>query len=58
VVLQESIRIAFSALALNNLNVFVLDIGNAYLNPDFCKKVNTNAGPQFGSYAGKYIVIT
>ena len=54
----ESIRIAFKVAALNNLDVLVADIGNAYLSADCHEKVYTIAGPEFGSNVGKHIVIT
>ena len=54
----ESIRIAFMVAALNDLDVLIADIGNAYLNADCHEKVYTIAGPEFGSNAGKHIVIT
>ena len=34
------------------------DIGYAYLNVGCCEKVYTVAEPEFGSNAGKHIVIT
>ena len=58
VVSRESVRIAFTVAALNDLDVLVADIGNAYLNADCREKVYTIAGPEFGSNAGKHIVIT
>ena len=58
VVSRESIRIAFTMAALNDLGVLVADIGNAYLNADCLEKVYTIAGPEFASNAGKHIVIT
>ena len=58
VVSRESVRIAFTVAALNDLDVLVADIGNAYLNADCREKVYTIAGPEFESHAGKHIVIT
>ena len=58
VVSRESVRIAFTVAALNDLDVLVADIGNVYLNVDYHEKVYTIAGPEFGSNAGKHIVIT
>ena len=55
---HERIRIALMVAALNDLDVLVADIGNAYLNADCCKKVYTVAGPEFGSNAGKHVVTT
>ena len=47
VVSHESIRIAFTVAALNNLDVLIADIGNSYLNADCREKVYTIAGPAF-----------
>ena len=58
VVSYESVRIVFTVAALNNLDVLVADIGNAYLNADCCEKVYTIVGPEFGLNAAKHIVIT
>ena len=58
VVSRESVRIAFMVAALNNLDILIADIGNAYLNADCHEKMYTIAGPEFGSNAGKHIVIT
>ena len=41
VVSCESVRIAFTAAVLNDLDVFLSDIGNAYLNADCREKVCT-----------------
>ena len=54
---HESVKIAFTVAALNKLDFLVADIGNAYLNADCHEKVYTIAGPEFGSHAGKNIVI-
>ena len=58
VVSRESVRIAFTVAVLNDSDVLIADIGNAYLNADCREKVYTIAGPEFGSNAGKHIVIT
>ena len=58
VVSRESVRIAVTVAVLNGLDVLVADIDNAYLNADCHEKVYTIAGPEFGSNAGKHIVIT
>ena len=58
VVSRESVRIAFTVAALNDLDVLIADIGIAYLNADCREKVYTIAGSEFGSNAGKLIVIT
>ena len=58
VVSCESVRNTFTVAILNVLDVLVADIGNAYLNADCHEKVYTIARPEFGSNAGKHIVIT
>ena len=58
VVSCESVRIAFKVAALNDLDVLIADIGNAYLSADCREKVYTIAGPELGSNVGTYIVIT
>jgi Reverse transcriptase (RNA-dependent DNA polymerase) len=57
VVSRESVRIAFLLAALNDLEVLSADIGNAYLNADCREKVYLTAGPEFGSHAGKNVLI-
>jgi hypothetical protein len=49
VVTRDSVRIAFLLAALNDLNVFAADIGNAYLNAPCREKIWTVAGSEFGS---------
>ena len=43
--------------ALNDIDVFAVDIGNAYLNAPFCEKIWTKSGPEFGSQQGCIILI-
>jgi hypothetical protein len=43
------VRIAFLLAALNGLEVIASDVGNAYLNVEISEKVNSVAGPEFGS---------
>jgi hypothetical protein len=57
VVSRESVRIAFLLAALNNLDILVADVGNAYLNADCKEKIWTVAGPEFGSNEGKVMLI-
>jgi hypothetical protein len=49
VVSRDSVRIAFLFAFLNNCDVCVADIGNAYLNAECREKIWTIAGPEFGS---------
>ena len=58
VVSRESVRIALTIAALNDLEVKTSDIKNAYLTAPNSEKIWTVLGPEFGSNAGKraYIV--
>ena len=58
VVSRESVRLAFPIAALNDLNILVADIGNAYINAMTKEKVYTTAGKEFGGRAGQTIIIT
>jgi Reverse transcriptase (RNA-dependent DNA polymerase) len=58
VVPRESVRLAFLIAALNDLNILVADIGNAYINAMTKEKVYTAAGKEFGDCAGQTIIIT
>ena len=57
VVSRESVRIAFLVAALNDLNVFAADIGNAYLNAPCREKIWTVAGPEFGTDQGSVMIV-
>jgi hypothetical protein len=57
VVSRDSVRIAFLIAALNDLDVWAADIGNAYLNADCREKIWTVAGTEFGSEKGSVMVI-
>ena len=48
VVTRNSIRIAFTLAALNDLDVLSTDVQNAYLNAPMKEKVYMMAGPEFG----------
>jgi hypothetical protein len=52
VVSIESMRIALTLSALNDLDVNVADIENAYLTAPITEKVWTVLGPEFGDDAG------
>ena len=47
----------FLVAALNNLNVIMTDIGNAYLNANVREKIWLTAGPEFGEHNGAVILI-
>ena len=57
VVSRDSVRIALTIAALNDLKVLSCDIQNAYLTAKCREKIWTIAGPEFGSDQGKIMII-
>ena len=57
VVSHDTICIALTIAALNNLQVMSCDIQNAYLTAARCEKIWTYAGPEFGSEKGSIMLI-
>jgi hypothetical protein len=57
VVSRDSVRIALTIAALNGLDILACDIQNAYLTADCREKVWILAGPEFGSEAGKMMLV-
>lgn len=57
VVSRESIRIAFLIAALNDLEISMFDISNAYLMAPVSEKLYTILGDGFGDDAGKMGII-
>ena len=57
VVSRESVRIALTLAALNDLEVETSDIQNAYLTAPCSEKVHTTLGTEFGETKGKTAVI-
>jgi hypothetical protein len=57
VVSRDSVRIAFLIAALNDLEVWAADVGNAYLNAKCRERIWTIAGPEFGSNQGKVMKV-
>lgn len=57
VVSRESVRIALTLAALNDLEVKTADIENAYLTAPVSEQIWTVLGPEFGSDAGKRAII-
>ena len=53
VVSRESVRIAFTIAALNDLDICAADIQNAYITAPCREKIWTRCGPEFGSLAGR-----
>ena len=49
IVSRDSVCIALTIAALNELSVMVCDIQNAYLTADCREKIWTHAGPEFSS---------
>ena len=54
---RESIRLMFLVASLNDPNVIVTDIGNAYLNAKVREKIWSTAGPEFGEHNGAVVLI-
>ena len=57
VVSRESVRIALTLAALNDLEVKTGDIENAYLTAPIGEKIWCTLGPEFGGDAGKRAII-
>jgi hypothetical protein len=57
VVSKESVRIALTLAALNDVDVNMADIENAYLTAPLTEKVWTVLGPEFGDDSGKCALI-
>jgi hypothetical protein len=54
---RESVRIALTLAALNDLEVKTADIENAYLTSPIGEKIWCTLGPEFGGDAGKRAII-
>ena len=57
VISHDSVRIALTIAALNELSVMVCDIQNAYLTAECREKIWTHAGPEFGSESGSIMIV-
>jgi hypothetical protein len=57
VVSRDSVRIALTVAALNELDILVCDIEGAYLTAKCREKVWVEAGPEFGSEVGKIMIV-
>ncbi len=57
VVSRDSVRIALTIAALNDLDILACDMQNAYLTADCREKVWIMAGPEFGPEAGKNMLV-
>ena len=59
VVSRESVRLAFLVAALNDLEVVMFDVGNAYLNAPTTERLYTYGGVEFGEEdKGKLMIIS
>ena len=58
VVSRETVRIALTLAALNDLEVKTSDIQNAYLSAPCEETIHTRLGPEFGPDEGKLAIIT
>jgi hypothetical protein len=54
---RESVRIALTMAALNNLEVKIGDIENSYLMAPVAEKIWTWLGPEFGDDSGKRAIV-
>ena len=54
---HETVRIALTLTGLNDLQVKVSDIENAYITAPCTEKIWTVLGPEFGSDAGKSAIV-
>ena len=57
VVSRETVRIAFTIAALNDLEVKASDVQNAYLTAPCAERIYTRLGPEFGPDQGRLAVI-
>ena len=57
VVSRDSVCIAVTIAALNDLSVMACDIQNAYLTAECREKIWTRAGPEFGSENGSIMIV-
>lgn len=58
VVSRDSVRIMFLVAALNDLDIAMCDIGNAYLQAETRERVWFKAGKEWGSRAGQKVIVT
>jgi hypothetical protein len=57
VISRESMRIALTMAALNDLEVKIGDIENTYLMVPVAEKIWTGLGPEFGDDSGKWAIV-
>ena len=57
VISRDSVRIALTIAALNELSVMACDIQNTYLTAECREKIWTCSGPEFGSENGSIMIV-
>ena len=57
VVSRDSVRIALTVAAMNNLDILVCNIEGAYLTAKCRQKIYITAGPEFGSEQGSTMIV-
>ena len=57
VVSRDSVHIMFLVAALNDLDIKMYDIGNAYLNAETRERIWFTAGQEWGNRAGYEVII-
>ena len=57
VISRDSVHIALTIAALNELSVKACDIQNDYLAADCREKIWMHAGPEFGSKSGSIMIV-
>lgn len=57
VVSRDSVRIALTVAALNDLDILACDIQNAYLTAKCRERIYTEAGPEFGHEEGTIFIV-
>jgi hypothetical protein len=55
---RDSVRLMFLIAALNDLDIFACDIGNAYLNAPCKEKIWFVGGTEMGEDKGKVMIVT
>ena len=54
---RDSVRVVFMLAAINDIDVYAANIGNAYLNVTCWEYIWTIAGPEFGNDEGSKMII-
>jgi hypothetical protein len=54
---RQSVRLAFMGASLNDLDLVMIDVGNAFVNADCKEKICAIAGPEFPGFEGCVVII-